>query len=71
MAEPTYIVRISGSQAMKEYTNVLDYRTLDFKAGTYHKLTFAGNVVLYINDFGIRTVTVFPSGTKPYDIPSF
>ena len=71
MMNPTYTVYIDGGASGVRAIDVIDYVLLDLKAATYHKLIFSGNRILYLNDFGIRCVTVVPKGTKEYDIPRF
>ena len=58
-----------GASGQMRLENVMGYEVLDLKAGTYHKFLFAGDMVVYLNDFGIRSVTVVPSGTREFDIP--
>ncbi len=69
MALPRSTVYIHGAQSMTKLDDVLAYELLDLKAGTYHKFLSAGNIAVYLNDFGIKSVTVVPAGTKEYDIP--
>lgn len=65
----TYDVRFSSVQGITTYNDVLEHQLVDLKGGTHHKLTFAGDVILYVNDFGISTVLVTPSGAITPKLP--
>lgn len=58
----TYDVRISSGQGIISLANVKSYELLDLKAGIYHKLTLEDDSLLYVNDFGVRTIQVARSG---------
>lgn len=62
-------IRIHTGTGISEIKNVLKHTILDYKAGTYHELTFAKGIVLQINDFGIKSICEIPDGTSDYDIP--
>ena len=64
MTKQSWDVEIVTGNSMSTLTDVLGYELLDLKAGVYHKFTFAGSVVLYMNDFGVKSVLVKPAGTK-------
>lgn len=66
MAKQRFIsVRLQKAHEMPTYHGVLTHELLDLKAGTYHKLTFPNDVILYINDFGVQSVLVTPEGAEP------
>ncbi len=62
-------VRINSAQSQITL-DVIAYELLDLKSGVYHKLVFEDNVILYVNDFGIRSVLVKPAGMKLANPPS-
>ena len=58
----TLNVRMQKAHEVPTYRGVLSHELLDLKAGTYHKLTFPNDVILYVNDFGVQSVLVTPEG---------
>lgn len=63
-------IKITGAQSTHTLKDVVGYETLNFQAGVYHKFILQDDMVLYVNDFGIRSILVMPMGTNPYDLPS-
>lgn len=58
-------VQINGGQMATVIENVVKYEMLDLQAAVYHKLTLEDGSILYVNDFGIRSVHVRPEGVPP------
>jgi len=64
-----WAVQISGGQSTAVIHNVKEYELLDLKAGVYHRMTLEDGSLLYVNDFGIRSIHVRPEdsdATSPY-----
>jgi hypothetical protein len=59
-----YTVRLKMAHETPTYIGVVSHELMDLKAGTYHKLVFPNDVILYINDFGVQSVLVTPDGVK-------
>jgi hypothetical protein len=60
----TWTILITSGTSVSNLENVLNYELLDLKAGVYHKFSLEDGSVLYVNDFGIRSIQVMPTGTK-------
>ena len=58
-------VQINGGNMATVVENVVKYEMLDLQAAVYHKLTLEDGSILYVNDFGIRSVHVRPEGASP------
>ena len=69
MKNQRWEVRINSAQSQVTL-EVIAYELMDLKAGVYHRLVFEDNVVLYVNDFGIRSILVKPVGMKLANPPS-
>lgn len=57
-----YDVRIANAVSVTDLHDVLDYQLMDLKAGVYHRFEFSDGNLLYVNDFGIRSIHVAPAG---------
>jgi hypothetical protein len=55
---------------MEKWEGVVDWKVEGYPGSTYLCLTFANNVMLYINDFGLKQFLVEPSGTEGVIIPT-
>lgn len=63
LRDQTWSVRISGGTSLTELHNVKMYELLDLKGGVYHKFTLEDGSLLYLNDFGIRSIHVTKEGS--------
>jgi hypothetical protein len=63
-------VIFSGAAGIQKYEKVLAHQIMDYKAGTYHSLTFARGIEVLVNDFGVRCVMKVPEGVSAYDLPA-
>jgi hypothetical protein len=50
-------VRVSGT-SINQYFKVLSHEVLGLPAGTYHVFEMENGAKVFLNDFGVRTVTV-------------
>ncbi len=57
-----YTVTISGGGIHEVIRDVVEHEVVGLPAATYHKMTMPNGIVLYYNDFGVRTVTVQKQG---------
>lgn len=50
-------VRVTGTGINDEF-DALDHEIVGLAAGTYHKFTLINHIVYYLNDFGVRSVSI-------------
>jgi len=60
-AKLRYDIRVTHGVGVTDLKNVVSYEILDLKASVYHKVVFEDNTILYINDFGIKSIQVTPA----------
>lgn len=64
MKQKTYTVKIMRTHDQPEYSGVVKHQLLDLHGGCYHMLEWPGDVILYVNDFGVSSVLITPDGAK-------
>ena len=56
-------VRISGT-GFSQTWKCVSHEVIGYPAGTYHVFKFEDGSIVYLNDFGIRTVTIADAPEK-------
>lgn len=62
MAKAKYNIRFTHGVGVMDLRDVAEYEMLDLKAAVYHKVTFSDDTIMYINDFGVKSIQVVPIG---------